>query len=146
MTEPVDPSRAHLLALVDLLTTANYPFTVHVGGVRVAESAITYPYLVLWSEPLRRYVDSLDARAGAHECVVRTTAVGTTDDEVLAALDRSAYAVLDRRPTVNGRTCGLVREVPLGAPIQENTEIRVPGTGQPELFAVTEYRFTSSPA
>ena len=124
-----DISRLHAQAVFGLIRAA-LPMSVDVYLARInkPDSLITYPYLVLWPPPARRLNDSLHGWAGGATTRMQITGAGSSEDEVLAVLDRAADAVHGVTPTIAGRDCGQIRQ-PDDAPppIVVDPEVKTPG-------------------
>jgi hypothetical protein len=137
VTTPLDPSRAHADAIVGLLrasvTAEDYP--VYVGEVTDPEDDITYPYLVVWPSPATRPVNSLAGYDGAVTTAVQVTAVGTTVDECLAAMDRATVAIHRRVPVIDGRTCAPVKTSAAQVPRRDD-KVHTPD-GRPVYYTFT---------
>ena len=107
-----DPSRLHAAAIAAILNAAlPASVDVYVAKVDKADADLTYPYVVIWPPPARRPLDSLAGWTGG-TVTTRTqiTGAGTSDDEVLASLDRAAEALHGVTPTIAGRTCGQIQQ------------------------------------
>ena len=146
---PVDPSRMHALAIHDLLRAA-VPVEVDVynGRVDKADADLTWPYLVVWSQPGTRDMDSLAGYTGGGvRTVTQVTAAGTTVDEVLAWLDRAAGALHGVCPIIAGRDCGLIGQLPGTQPPQPRPDPRVKtAAGNSILFSFALFGLFSTPA
>jgi hypothetical protein len=121
-----DPSRLHATA-VHALVQAAVPAGVRVyfGKVHTPDAEIAYPYLVVWPAPANRVDDALHGWAGQLSTVTQLTAAGTTVDEVLAVLDRAATALQGVTPTITGRDCGPLRQIPGAGPPSPDVDPRV---------------------
>lgn len=126
-----DVSRQHAAAIKNLIEAAvageaqDGRYRVYVGEVTTAEDAIAYPYLVVWPPPAMRPTNMLNGWDGAATSTIQVTAVGSTVDEALAALDRAAAALHRRRPVITGRVCGLITQVPGATPPAPQRDDRV---------------------
>lgn len=152
MTQPTDVSRLHRQAIVDLLNDALIveqaagAYQVYVGEVTTAEADIAYPYLVVWPPPATRPTNTMAGYDGAATTTTQITAAGTTTDEVLTALDRAAAALHRRRPTIFGRRCGLITQLPTAEPPQPQRDDRVnTPTGRPVFYAPLLFSLYSTP-
>jgi hypothetical protein len=67
-------------------------------------------------------------------------AVGPNEYSATAVGMRARAALLDVRPTIAGRSCGLIRQDAANPPTRAET------TGTPVFDAVTVYRLTTQPA
>jgi hypothetical protein len=78
---------------------------------------------------------------------IQVTAAGTSVNEVLAALDRATAALHRRRPTIIGRRCGLIRQVPGAFPPapQRDDRVNTPA-GRPVFFSFALFAFYSTAA
>lgn len=152
MTQPSDVSRLHGQAIVDMLNAALTveqaagAYRVYIGEVTTAEDTITYPYLVVWPPPVSRPTNTMAGSDGAATSTTQITAAGTTTDEVLAALDRAAAALHRRRPTIVGRRCGLITQLPTAEPPQPQRDDRVnTPAGRPVFYAPLLFSLYSTP-
>jgi hypothetical protein len=153
MTQPVDVSRLHHKAILDLLSPAIVPlqvdgrYRIYSGEVTDDEDSIAYPYLVVWPPPVHRPVNTMAGYDGAATTTTQVTAAGTTVDEVLAALDRAAAALHRRRPAILGRITGLVSQVPSATPPQPDRDdsVRLPD-GRPVFMSFLQFSLYSTPS
>lgn len=92
---------------VDLLD-ATPNLTVHFD--RPVPDRPSYPYCVVYESDAVES-SSLTSGAGWETTSVQTTCVGVSPEQVRELRARARVAVLDQRPTVAGRSCGLVELV-----------------------------------
>lgn len=138
-----DVGWAHAQALADMLEPL--PYTVFIGEVD-DDSALEYPYLVLWPPPVARLTITLAGYGGEAITTTQITAAGRDIREVLAALDRTAGLLHRRRPHIPGRRCGLIRQQP-EVPDAPQRDPQVTTTaGRPIYFGFLMFTFSSSPA
>lgn len=140
----VDPSRAHALAIKALIDAA-VEYTGYLGKVTDADADLTYPYWILWPPPASRALDRLAGNGHTLTTVTQVTVVGRDVDEVLAALDRIAAAVVGVQPVIAGRNCGRIEDLSPGQPPQESDVTRTPD-GQPVYRAIGLYQLMSTAA
>lgn len=139
----MDVSRAHATAIKDLL--AALPYTVYLGEVTDPEDTIGYPYLVVWPPPADRPSNTLAGYDSQATTLTQVTAAGTTVDEVLAALDRVAALLHRQRPTVAGRRCTPLRQIPGAGPPQPLRDPRVRTVdGRPIYHSIALYELHST--
>lgn len=153
MTAPTDVSRMHGQAIAALVNAAvadlqvDGRYTVYVGQVTEPEATIAYPYLVIWPAPALRSVNLLNGYDGAATTTTQITAAGTTVDEVLAALDRAAAGLHRRTPTIEGRLCGQISQVPGAPPPQPERDDTVSTPdGRPVFMSFALFTLHSTPA
>jgi hypothetical protein len=139
-----DPSRPFQLA-VNALAAAALPLAqIHYGGVKVADTALTYPYLVQWPIAALGVPANLTGNLIPAVNEVRWVACGRDVDEVITALDRLGAALRGKRPVIEGWLCNQIREVPTMQPVGENTEILF--NGRPTYRGWAHYRMGAEPA
>lgn len=152
-TIPLDVSRQHAHAIADLVTAALAPlqedgrYTVFFGEVTTAEADTVYPYLVVWPSPGFRPTNTNAGYDGALTTTTQITAAGASADEVLAALDRAALALHRRRPTILGRRCSPISQVPGSQPPQPERDdtVHTP-TGRSVFSSFALFSLYSTPA
>lgn len=138
-----DASRPFHLAVKTLVTAALPTIQYHYGGVKVADSELTYPYLVHWPAPATGEVANLAGTLVPVMNHVRFVACGTSVDEVMTLLDRVGTALRGKRPVIEGWGCGFIRELPSQQPISENTDILF--DGHATYRGWSEYRMGAEP-
>lgn len=133
-----------LKVLLDGGTT--YP--VYVGEVTASDDELEWPYLVLWPPPANRPVSTMAGYVGDATTVIQVTAAGRTIREVLAALDRASAALHRRRPTIPGRRCELISQVPgvPPAPQPDKEEAARINDGLPIYFSFVQFSLYSTAA
>jgi hypothetical protein len=134
---------AHLQAIQAMLT--DLPYTVYVGAEQIPDDAVSY--LVLWPPSASRPTTTLNGYGGEARTVTQVTAAGHTAREVITALDRVAATLHRQRPTIHGRRCSPVTQVPdtPGPPAPEkDPNVRTPD-GHPIFFSFLQFSLFSSP-
>lgn len=148
MTTPLDPSRAHAEAFAAMIRgrTATEGYQLFVARVTVPDDQLTYPYYVVWPPPVARSINTQAGYDGHVTSTIQLTAVGRTEAEVLAALDRAAAGVHRRRPVIEGRRCSLITQVGQGSPPSPDRDDTVrTSDGQPVFFSFLQFAFMSTP-
>lgn len=139
----MDVSRAHAAAIRDLL--APLPYTVYLGEVTDPDDALTFPYLVVWPPPANLPTNTLNGYDSQATTTTQITVAGTSVDEVLAALDRAAAQLHRVRPTVTGRKCAPLRQIPGAGPPQPLRDPQVRTTdGRPIYHSIALYELHST--
>lgn len=153
MTLPVDISRLHAQAIVDMLNTGLAPlqvddaYQVYLGEVSTREEDIVWPYLVVWPSPAHRPTNLQAGYDGAATTLTQITAAGVTAEETIAALDRAVGLLNRQRPTIVGRRCAPLRHEPGGTPPQPQRDDRVhTPLGRPAFFSFVLFHLYSTPA
>lgn len=140
-----DPSRAHALAIHYLLDNGA-DFAWHFGRVLPADSALTFPYGVVWPAPGTRPVVTLAGNPGFVSTVTRVTGVGRDPDEVLAVLDRAAEVLHRVIPAIAGRRCSPITQDPAGGvppDVEKDPQVRT-ADGRPVFYAPMRFTLMSS--
>lgn len=140
----VDPSRAHAHAIKGLIEDTAPNAKVYLGKVTDSDSALTYPYLIVWPPPGYRDLTALAGAGHTLTTVVQVTAVGRDVDEVLAALDRVTDTLVGVTPAIVGRRCTRVSDESPGQPPEKSDITRTPD-GQPVYRGYGLYRLMSTP-
>lgn len=138
----MDPSRAHYTALCDLIDAA-LDYAHYRGKVTDPDDALTYPYLVSWPPPAQRTLTALAGKSSNLMTSIQVTAVGRDVDEVVAALDRVAAAVVGAQPVISGRSCGRIEDESPGQPPEQSDVTRTPD-GQPVYRGYGIYKLSST--
>lgn len=148
MSDPslLDAGRLHANAVLALLR-AGLSYVVYLAEITTADDQLTYPYLVLYPDAGVASLNSLAAATADFDFGWQITAVGRDFAETQAATDRARMVLLGARPTVAGRSCGLVTQPPGGAQqVQRDPSARDPATGRPVWYATAQYQAMSVPA
>jgi hypothetical protein len=142
-----DTSRAHGHAIFDLLQPLTDLAGIErfFGKVSGPDSALTYPYLVVWANAGYRELLTMAGNLSDLTTVVQLTGVGRDVDEVLSVLDRSADLLEGVRPFIVGRTCGFIRNIPSGESVRPDETLRTPD-GAPTYRGVALYELNSTAA
>lgn len=141
----MDPSRAHAHGILDLVDSA-VDHQVFFGEVTAADADLEYPYLVVWPAPGNRPVTTLAGYGGELTTTTQVTAVGTSVDEVLSALDRASAALHRVRPVITGRQCAPIVQESGGTPPQpQRTDKTRTPDGRPIFFSFALFTLYSSP-
>lgn len=133
--------QAHLDAIVNLLTgSGSPPLTVFKG--KVPDNTAT-PYVRVYST-LEFLPDgqgnALDGQSKSAIARYYCHCVGGSDDAARGLAARVRTALLDVRPVITGRTCGLLREEEAPPPIPDES------TGAYVIDAIRTYRLRTDPA
>jgi FlaG/FlaF family flagellin (archaellin) len=140
----IDISTAHTTAVKAILAATGYDvFVVEVTG---DDKTRTYPYLVLYPTSGTATVDSLKPVSTLYAFGWQITAVGRDYTETATATDRARAVLVDARPTVAGRTCGVIAEVLSAQPIRQDPTAREPQTGRPLFYGIAQFAVTTTPA
>jgi hypothetical protein len=142
-----DVGWAHASAIHTMLTAAT-PYDVYIGDVTVPDDELEFPYLVVWPPPGTRPTITLNGYGGEATTRTQVTGAGRTVREVLAVLDRASAALHRRRPTIPGRACSLMRQVPGTADVPQPRRDPKARTrdGLPILSSFLQFSLFSSPA
>jgi hypothetical protein len=141
-----DASRSHSRAIFDMLAPLHdldEGYLIFFGKVDVPDSALTYPYLVVWGQAGTRGIVNLAGNLSDLTTVTQVTGVGRDIDETIAVLDRAGELLHGHRPTILGRLPGLIRQVPTGEQIRANEILRTPD-GQPTYRGVALFELDST--
>lgn len=134
---------AHAEAIAALLEPLPYP--VHMGEV-TDDDALVLPYVVLWPPPASRQTVTLNGYGGEATTTTQVTASGRDVREVITCLDRVSAALHRQRPTIAGRRCGLITQVPgaAGPPQPERDEQVRTESGRPIFFSFHQFTLYST--
>lgn len=143
-----DVSRDHHAAIFTLLEPLTDPptgYQLWLGSIKVPDSALTFPYLVVRRAPGIRNILNLAGNLSDLTTLTQVMAVGRDEDEVLAALDRAAGRLHGKRPVIDGRSPGLIRQVPMNPLVMPSDDVHAP-EGQPTYQGVSQYELNSTAA
>lgn len=141
-------SRAHAHAIYDLLAPVSAPpynRQRYFAKVNVSDSELTYPHLIVWPQPATRSQVNLTGTLYDATTTTAITVVGRDDDEVLAVGDLVGELLQGKKPSIEGRIPGQIRNVPSSQPVRETDQSRTPD-GQPYYMAVSYYSLNSTAA
>lgn len=100
----------------------------------------TYPYVAVYGNQGVPEEATFDSQSTTVPFTFQTTVVGKTQAQARALADRVQGALIDVRPTVAGRSCGLITK-------QASQPIRLDTSVTPPVFiAVDVWAFASVPA
>lgn len=139
--DPRDLTKPHIAALEALLAAAGYD--LYVTEVSAVDEDIAYPYLVLHPGNPTAEADTYAGTSGLARWRWQVTAVGRDVTETVSALDRARAALIDQRPTVTGRSYGMVTEVIVGQPVARDPSAVDPATRRPVFFGVALFEVPS---
>lgn len=127
---------AHVQAVVDLLEAAD--LAVFRADARAHDG---YPYVVLFTDTGRRYGDRLGGGSGELTVLVQITSVGVDDWQAKWAADTARDALIDVRPSVEGRFCERIKQE-LSRPVERDDD----KPDVPLFYAIDQYRLRSTAA
>lgn len=105
-----------------------------------APSGAELPYVVLHPDQGRALPSNLAGDSTWRPWRYQTTAVGSTPEQAQWAAEKAEAGLLDRTPTVSGRSCTPVRKE-VSVPIARDEDV------QPPVFIARDvWVFTSTPA
>lgn len=126
----------HWDGFLSLLTT---PGNITVYAETVPDNPVK-PYIVVYGNQGLPENASMDDKASLLHFTYRTTKVGVSKAQVRALADRELAALLDKRPTVAGRSCGQISKLS-SQDIRPDNDV-----SPPVLFGVDTWTFISVPA
>lgn len=142
MPTVADPAVDHANAIHGLLDAA-LTYTVYLGEVTGPDGELTFPYIVAWPPPPDRPTLTLAGYGGEITTTTQVSAVGRDVTETIAAMGRASEALHRVRPTIAGRRCGLITQVPQQMPPPRPDE-RVRVNGRPVYLTFSLFRLDSS--
>lgn len=101
-------------------------------------------YVVLYPDPGTVERSSLVAVSDRIAVIVQVTSVGSTPLQARGVLDAVRAALTDRTPTVSGRNCFPITEVPGAPPIAKDDQTRDPTINQPRFFFTPQFVIAST--
>lgn len=106
-----DVGRAHANAIHAMLAGA-VTYGVYLGRPNIPDTALEWPYLIVWPPPASRPTVTMAGYGGEATTTTQVTAAGRNVDETITAIDRASAALHRQRPTIVGRRCGLISQLP----------------------------------
>lgn len=140
-----DVGWAHAAAIKNMVEAAVTGWTVYLDE-EIPDTAVRY--LKVWPPPGERPTITLNGYGGDARTRTQITAAALTEREVITALDRAGAALHRRRPSITGRVCGLITQVPeIPAPPapEKDPNVRTQD-GHPIFFSFLQFTLFSSPA
>lgn len=139
------PDASPHVAAVNALLTAALP-----AGIVVYDGEVPgtpgQTYAVIYAPPGDRSPTTLQGTSDQIELTIQVTCVGTTALQALDVADLVCAALIDQRPTVAGRTCWRITQIPGTPPIQRDDQTRDPNIDRPRFSAFPRFRIASTPA
>jgi hypothetical protein len=117
---------------------------VYYGKVTKPDTALTYPYVVIWLIPATGVRGNLTGSIISPDSRLQLTGVGRDVDEVVTVLDRAGSALRGQRPTIPGYRCGLIWEMAVHQPVTKNEDLW--WQGQPTYRSWSMFRLSSEVA
>lgn len=120
MTAPTEVD--HQVAVMALLAGAGPP--IHEGKLPDSATDVTPPYILVYAFfawPDADPAQGLDGLSGTCVLTLYLHCVGSNDTAALAVGGLARTALLDKRPTIAGRSVGLIRHISSPLPDRDET-------------------------
>jgi len=137
--------RDAIRAMLAPLEASPTEYQIYIGAITVSDDELEFPYIVVWAAPGHRDLINLTGNSLDLTTLTQLTVTGRDDTEAMAALDLAAGLLVGKKPTLDGRMPGFIRQIndePIVTPVDD---VHGPD-GQPAYQAIAQFSVTSSAA